>query len=135
MATSRRTRKRVVFLSSLALLFIVLGIWSSTYGEGDPKNIRYVLWKVGLYKMDLDIAADTMIGDAHRDKLVIGKTKSELREKFGYLLTLSETSQYNRGCYESEGWKGSDVLFIRTSAWMLVFDGDKVKTLVLIKGC
>jgi hypothetical protein len=85
--------------------------------------------------MDLDTASGTMIGDANSEMLVLGKTKVELREKFGYLSTLSEASPYLRGCYENSDWKGMDVLFIRKSPWMIVLSGDKATKLVLIKGC
>jgi hypothetical protein len=67
-------------------------VWTFTYPEAGPKNIKYVLWKHGLYGMDLDTASDTMIGDAGREMLVLGKTKVKLREKFGYLSTLSEVT-------------------------------------------
>ena len=76
-----------------------------------------------------------MIGDASHEKLVLGKTKAQLREKFGYLSTLSEVSPYLSGCYQNSGWKGRDVLFIRKSPWMIVFNGDEATELVLIKGC
>ena len=76
-----------------------------------------------------------MIGDASRDKLVVGKTKIQLRNKFGYLVKPGDASQYLRGCYENSSWKGKEVLFIRSSPWMIVFDGDRATNLVLIKGC
>jgi|SRR5271163_4044812 len=119
----------------IAFSIAVVIAWALTYPEPDPKNIKYVLWKHGLYGMDLDTASNTMIGDANRKILVLGKTKAELRERFGYLSTLPETSPYLRGCYETSGWKGTDVLFIRKSPWMIVFSGDKATKLVLIKGC
>ena len=85
--------------------------------------------------MNLDIATGTMIADASRNKLVVGKTEAELRSKFGYLVTLSDASQYLRSCYQSSPWKDRKVLFIRRSPWMVLFDGDKATQLVLIKGC
>ena len=85
--------------------------------------------------MNPDIATETMIGDAGRDKLVIGKTKEQLRNRFGYLLTPANASQYLRTCYQNSSWKDRDVLFIRQSPWMIVFDGNKATDLVLIKGC
>jgi|SRR5580692_1756366 hypothetical protein len=118
-----------------ACSFAFVGVWALAYPEPDPKNIKYVLWKHGLYRMDLDTASDTMIGDANREILVLGKTKVELREKFGYLSSLSEASLNLRGCYENSDWKGMDVLLIRKSPWMIVFSGDKATKLVLIKGC
>lgn len=105
------------------------------YPDGDPKNVKYVLWKAGLYRMNLDTAADTMIGDAGHDRLVVGKTRAQLRNKFGYLLTPGEASQYVRGCYQNSDWRNKEVLFIRQSPWMVVFHGDKATDLVLIKGC
>jgi hypothetical protein len=130
-------RKPLARAAVLVVAFSVAAVivWTVTYPEPDPKNIKYVLWKHGLYGMDLDTASQTMIGDAKREMLVLGKTKVELRGKFGYLSTLSEASPYLRGCYENSDWKGTDVLFIRKSPWMIVFSGDKATNLVLIKGC
>jgi hypothetical protein len=118
-----------------ALVFVFVAAWVLTYPDGDPKNIKYVLWKMGLYRMNLDTAADTMIGDGSHDRLVVGKTKAQLRNKFGYLLSLTDASQYLRGCYQNSGWKEKDVLFIRRSSWMVVFHGDRATDLVLMKGC
>jgi len=123
-------------LGLLAFLIAVVIGWAATYpSDSDPKNIKYVLWKNGLYRMNVDTATGTMIGDGSRQKLVIGKTKVQLREKFGYLSTPADVSQYLRGCYQTSAWKDRDALFIRNSPWMVIFDGDKATELVLIKGC
>jgi hypothetical protein len=129
-------KKNLTRAAALVLAFsiAIVILWILVYPDPDPKNIKYVLWKHGLYRMDLDTASDAMIGDSNREMFVLGKTKVELREKFGYLSTLSEASPYLRGCYENSHWKGTDVLFIRKSPWMIVFSGDKAKELVLIKG-
>jgi hypothetical protein len=119
----------------LALVLFVAG-WMIVYRSPyDSKNIGYVLWKSGLYKMDLDVATETMVGDTGRYKLVVGKTEAELRQKFGFLLTPSEATPYLRGCYQGSAWKNQRVLFIRKSIWMVVFTDDRVTDLVLIKGC
>ena len=126
---------RNVILALVLSIAVLMG-WYFTYpSDSDPKNIKYVLWKDGLYGMNLDRATDTMIGDARRNDLVIGKTKGQLRERFGYLLIPADASPYLRGCYQSSSGKDRDALFIRKSAWMVVFDGDKATELVLIKGC
>jgi hypothetical protein len=130
----RKPFARAVAIVVVFSIAVVIA-WTLAYPEPDPKNIKYVLWKNGLYGMDLDTASDTMIGDASREMLVVGKTKGKLREKFGYLSTLSEASPYLRGCYQNSDWKGTDVLFIRKSPWMIVFSRDKATKLVLIKGC
>ena len=126
---------RTVALALTIFIAVVIG-WAVTYpSDSDPKNITYVLWKNGLYGMNLDAATDAMIGDASREKLVIGRTKVQLREKFGYLSTPADVSQYLRGCYQTSAWKNSDALFIRNCPWMVIFDGDRATALVLIKGC
>jgi hypothetical protein len=130
-----RRRIRIVMIIFAVMVFFIGG-WVATYPDfSDPKNIKYVFWKAGLYKMNLDDAAGTMIGDPNRDKLVVGKTKAQLRDKFGLLLRPAEASAYLRDCYQDSDWKDREVLFIRRSPWMIVFDGDKATDLVLIKGC
>ena len=126
---------RTLALTLTIFIAVVIG-WAVTYpSDSDPKNIKYVLWKNGLHGMNLDKATGTMIGDGSREKLVIGKSKVQLREKFGYLSTPTDVSQYLRGRYQTSAWKNSDALFIRNGPWMVIFDGDKATELVLIKGC
>jgi hypothetical protein len=120
----------------VTVLVIFFGGWQLTYPEsGDPKNMRYVFWKAGLYNMSLRQATSAMVGDAHRDELVLGKTRAQLQGRFGPLIPLVDASPYLRGCYENSARKGKDVLFIDNSSWMVVFDGDKAVELVLVKGC
>ena len=120
----------------LAFFIAAVACWELTYpSEGDPKNIKYVLWKTGLYQMNLDAVTGTMVGDPGREKLIVGKTKSQLQERFGYLLPPADASPYLRGCYQGSSWKNRDVRFIRKSPWMVVFDGDKASELILVKGC
>jgi hypothetical protein len=124
----------LTILTTFLLIFV--GGWALLYpSSSDPKNMKYVLWKAGIYKMNLDVATGTMVGDGDRNKLVVGKTRAQLRDKFGLLLSAPAVSPYLRGCYQNSHWKDRDVLFIRQSPWMIVFDGDKATDLVLIKGC
>ena len=126
-------RKVIVAFS---LVLIGSAAWVLTYpSASDPKNIRYVFWKAGIYKMDPDVATETMIGDPSRDRIVVGKTKLQLRDRFGYLVTPGDTSTYLKGCYGNSPWRDQDVLFIRKSPWMVVFADDKATNLVLLKGC
>ena len=68
--------------ASLLLAFVIA--WGVSYrGDGDPKNLHYILWKAGLCPMDLDRAAWTMIGDATGREIVIGKTTAQLKDRFG----------------------------------------------------
>jgi hypothetical protein len=91
--------RRTLILTLTLSIALLIG-WVLTYpSDNDPKNIKYVLWRIGLYKMDLDTATGTMIADAGRKKLVVGKTKAQLRQKFGYLLTPAEAHPYMGSCY------------------------------------
>jgi hypothetical protein len=129
-------RKAGVLCSLVLVVAVVfLGGWALTYPSPDPKSIKYVLWKANLYRLNLDEATGTMVGDRHRDELVVGKTKAQLRRKFGSLLSPADASPYLRGCYQNSAWKDRAVLFIGQSSWMVVFDGDKATNLVLVKGC
>lgn len=130
--------RRRMLISVIIVVVVVLffGGWAMTYpSSSDPKNMKYVLWKAGLYKVSLDQATTAMVGDRNRDELVVGKTKAQLRDKFGPLLSSAEASPYLKGCYQNSAWKDKDVLFIGQSSWMVVFDGDRATNLVLIKGC
>jgi hypothetical protein len=121
---------------TLTFFVAVIIVWVLTYpSESDAKNITYVLWKNGLYRMNIDTVTGTMIGDASREKLVVGQTRAQLRERFGYLSALSDISPYLRACYQDSAWKDRDALFIRKRPWMVVFEGDKATELILIKGC
>lgn len=125
-----------IVIVTVVIISASIAAWALIYpSQSDPKNIKYVFWKAGFYRMNLDTAAGTMIGDSDRDKLVLGKTKQQLQEKFGYLLSPGDTSSYLRDCYQASPWKNRDVLFIRTSPWMIVFDQGRATNLVLIKGC
>ena len=117
------------------VIVLVIG-WAHIYpSENDPKNIKYVFWKAGLYRMDSDTALGTMIGDRNREKLVIGKTKDQLRAKFGYLLPPSEAGSYMQTCYADSAWKQSTtVLVLRRGPWMVKFEADKATDLMLCKG-
>jgi hypothetical protein len=127
---------RKIVVAVLAFL-VVAGVgWELTHpSERDPRNVKYLLWKSGLCRMNLDSATGTMIGDPSRNGLVVGKTRAQLRERFEYLLVPADAGPYLRACYQSSSWKDRDVLFILKSSWMVVFDGDKAAELVLIKGC
>jgi hypothetical protein len=130
---TRRLTQTVIFIFSLSC--VCIGGWVLLYPESnDPKNIKYILWKADLCQIDLDVAAGTMIGDSGAEKLVVGKTKAQLQNRFGSLLSPAEVSPYLRDYYQNSLWKDRDVLFIRQSPWMVVFDGEKATNLLLIKG-
>jgi|SRR5579864_1368665 len=121
----------------LGLCFVIVCClavaWHALYpSANDPKNIRYVLWKRGLYPLNLDIALGTMIADRDRDTLVLGRSKEQLRKRFGYLLSPDQTSEYYRNIYLERGY--GDALFLRGSPWLVVFSDGRASKLIFIKG-
>lgn len=122
---------------AIGTLFLVLvlfvGIWVSVYPDGrDSKSPRYFLWKAGLYSADRNLAPDAMLGDRYREKLIVGKTKEQLKRRFT-LLTLDEVSPYYRAGHDAGG-KDRDVLFIKGTPWMITFEDNRATDLELMKG-
>jgi len=126
------TRVATALAISLAA---AIALWALAYpAENDPKNIKYFLWKHDLYQMNLDTAIGAMIGDRGRGKLVVGKTKTQLQKKFGYLRLPSDAHPYMKACYLESPWKDHDVLLIRDGPWMALFSGENATELRLCKG-
>lgn len=120
----------------IAILCSIAVGWALVYPQSsDPKNIEYMLWKNGLYRINLDAATDAIIGDPNVSKLVVGQTKDQLRRRFGYLQTPAESMGYLKSCHQWPVAKDKDALFIRRSTWMVVFDGETATQLILVKGC
>jgi hypothetical protein len=127
--------KRYRWLLVLALICIIVGVWTELYpSTSDPKNLGYVLWKHGLFPMNPDTALGTMIGDARRESLVIGKSREALTRKFGYLTPPREASMYYRSYWQRGPYRQTDAAFLRASPWMVVFDHGRASNLVLVKG-
>jgi hypothetical protein len=142
-----RWLQRIAFAAFFVGIGIVVSLgvlvaWLETYPDsGDPKNIYYVLWKHGLNnKIDIDSALGAMSHDAWPVRRVQGLTRDQIKERFGYVRTLDETTPYLRACdstplsqAETRGNR-EDVVFLRDSAWMVVIQNGKAVDLILCKG-
>jgi hypothetical protein len=140
--------KRTLLCGGFAMLGVALSAcfflaWVTTYTEDyDPKNIDYVLWKHGLNQnMNLDHALGGMTHDTWAVKLVEGKSKSELINRFGYIKTLSQARPYDQLCASNGSFgelgvpaAGKEVVFLRESDWMVILQDGKAADLVLCKG-
>jgi hypothetical protein len=136
MAESHSVARWMKILGAVILLVIVVfGGWWATYPGPDPKGFMYIGWRLGLPTLNEDLALGSMVGDIHREDLVIGKTQDELIKRFGYLTSLDDTGGYNKFCYNNSDYKGKQVLFLRRSNWMVVMKDGKAADLVLVKGC
>lgn len=117
--------------------------WVKAYPAGyDPKNIDYVMWKHGWNQnMNLDNAIGAMTHDAWPVRLVEGKSKEELKNRFGFIRTLKEARPYDQLCSTKGSFgergiaaAGKEVVFLRDSDWMVILDNGKAVDLVLCKG-
>ncbi|SRR6266571_3068984 len=117
--------------------------WVKAYpADYDPKNVDYVLWKHGLNQnMNLDNAIAAMTHDTWAVRQVEGKSKEELKNRFGFIRTLKEARPYDQVCYTNGSFgergiaaAGRDVVFLRDSDWMVILDNGKAVDLVLCKG-
>jgi hypothetical protein len=118
--------------------------WVKRYPlDSDPKNIEYVLWKHRLNQnMNLDSAVEGMIHDTWAVKLVQGKTKEQLAERFGMIRTYDQARPYDQYCAnfpESVGQlgvhsKGKEIVMLRDSDWLVILENGKAVDLVLCKG-
>lgn len=109
----------------------------------DPKNIDYVLWKHDLNRnMNLDDALSGMTHDTWAVRLVKGKSKEELKRRFGYIRELDQARPYDQYCFRAPGTvgelgvpaAGNQAVFLRDSDWMVVLKNGEAVDLVLCKG-
>lgn len=124
--------KRVVVI--FALVALTFGIWWATYPDKyDHKNPHYVLWKHHLAAMDLDRASSVIINDPDRDSMILGKTKPELVQRFGYLRTPAQVRPYLRDyCWAAR--PNSDAMFLRDRDLMIVFVNGRASEIITCKG-
>jgi hypothetical protein len=93
------------------------------------------LWRHDLWKRDKDRALSIMTHAPEPDRLVIGKTRGEIAEKFGPLTPITEASAYVRNCVSQEELTSGNSAMLRHSEWMVTFSRDKAVRLTLVKGC
>jgi hypothetical protein len=119
---------------------IVLGIagffllWHATYPDDyDPKSIGYIGWKLHVLPMDPTRALGIMTHGANSDRLVLGRSRQQLQQRFGFVRTVEQVSPYLRN-YCAAARPGAEVLFLNSSNWMIVMQRDRAVELVLCKG-
>jgi hypothetical protein len=92
--------------------------------------------------MNLDDALSGMTHDTWAVRLVQGKSKDELTKRFGKTRTLLQARPYDQFCYAASGTVGElgvpaaghEVVFLRDSDWMVIFQNGRAVDLVLCKG-
>jgi hypothetical protein len=125
---------RSLFAAAAIIVAGVAGWQFVIVGADDPRDLRYQAWKLGLYPLRIDAALNMMINDPHRNTLVVGKTNEELARRFGSVSPVPGNN-YIKNCFENSPYRGSSVLFIRNSNWMVLMKDRVADGLVLAKGC
>ena len=129
-----KTRVLKAGIAVIGFLMILIAGWAIVYPEPDYRSPRYVLWKAGIYPMDLDLVATTLVVDPRRDELVVGKSEQQLMKRFGYLTPVAAATKHLQGCYQISSWTNRKVMFIRRSMVGVVFQGNKATDVVIMKG-
>jgi hypothetical protein len=120
----------------VGVLILSVGVWELLYHNADKKDLRYIGWKYGIYPLDPDSALETMVGDVHREDLVLGKTEVELIKTFGYVTPISQADDgYYGFCYRTSGRPSQPALMLGNSNWMVLMKDGRAEGLVLLKGC
>jgi hypothetical protein len=122
-------------IAGLAAILAVFALWVATYPQDDdPKNIKYVLWRHHLNPwMNLNAAAETVIHDQDRERLIVGSSREELRKRFGYMTDPSARSEYFQHCALHAG-EHSDALYLRQTDLIVIFRDNHAIEQFLCKG-
>jgi hypothetical protein len=132
--TNKRRRSLILIVVSIPLLLVVS--WAALFQDDyDPKSFQQILWRHDLWKIDKDRALSIMTHAPNPDSLVVGKTRSEISNKFGPLTPMSEVSSYVRSCASQEELSSGNAMMLRHSDWKVTFSGDRAIRLTLVKGC
>jgi hypothetical protein len=124
---------KVILLCATAIAALGL-LREITYPDPyDPKNLHYVGWKYHLLPMDPHRALLIMTHDAYSDRLVVGKTRDELRHRFGFVLTKDQVRPYLQE-YCAAARPDNEVLFLNSNDYMVVMKDNRAVELVLCKG-
>jgi len=123
----------VALLASVAAPFA----WRDLYPDSDdPKNIDYVLWKLGLNRnMNLDTAVRALMHD-NPSRQVAGLSRKELEKTFGYLRTFDSASHFG-GCYTAEALRhprASEEVSLRDSVLIVTMEKGKAVDALVCKG-
>jgi hypothetical protein len=129
-------RRWSLILIVVCIPFLFVACWAALFHDDyDRKSLQQILWRHDLWKIDKDRSLSIMTHAPDPDSLVVGKTRSQIEDKFGPLTPMSEASAYVRGCATQEELTSGNSVMLRHSEWMVTFSGDRAVKLTLVKGC
>jgi hypothetical protein len=129
--------RRLMFGLAIACLFLLLifGIWIAVSpGRDNASGPLYVLWKAGAFPFDSSVVYPSMVGDIHRDALVVGLDVSELERRFGRLRTRAEATPDYQKHYSDRFYLDKEIRWLDDSPWLVILENGRAKELHLMKG-
>jgi hypothetical protein len=129
-------RIALAILAIAVLLSFVAGSWTLTYPDAaDPKNMKYVLWKHGLYHLDKSAILFPLTSDSARNGVIGGRTKDQIRDMLGPLVLPADASPYLAGCIANSNLNREDILFVGNSPVAIQFENGRAEEMWVVKGC
>lgn len=125
-------RSLAIVILGLPIFVLALEVWDH-WGASDPRNLQYILWKAGYYKMDRGRAFETFYIDPGAEKFIVGKTRAQIEAAFGPLPEASPDEPYLKICFP--GWPFAGKQVLRMNPFIIVFEGQRASELILVKGC
>jgi hypothetical protein len=127
----RYRRIALIIAGLLAAVVLAAGV---ALGSDDSHhtNAKYLLWKHHLWPYSRDLALAYLNVDVDFRRSLNGKTRAELQKWFPVLTPIDPQDGYLPYC--GEVVKTPGFVWIDGTRWGVVFEGDRVKDIVLFKG-
>lgn len=123
-------RKFLLFLATFAAFFSS-GLFTHFYNRDDDLSLRYLLWKSGVHPYPTEIIGHALIADKNGDRLVSGKSKSEILTLFPNAHKES-INDYQKQ-YETE-LAPSEYVWIGDSNVVILFSNGLAERVSVMKG-
>jgi hypothetical protein len=121
--------RSLVGLGAAAILAVGVALGSE---DNHHTNAKYILWKHHLWGYDPDLALRYFNVDVDFRLSLNGKTRAELQRWFPVLKPVDPNDGYLPYCGDRVWTPG--FVWIDDTRWGVVFEGNRVKDIVLFKG-
>jgi hypothetical protein len=123
----------VTFLILTPALVIILIYEIAYLNENSIYGPNYILWKAGVRPMDLDRVAQISIASGDYLSLLIGKTRTQVLDRFRVLTPVADASPGTRWQLAHSDYSNKQGVFLRHTPLFIVFEGDTARACILLK--
>ena len=119
------------------LLGLIAVVWTATYpSPTDSKNLKFVLWKHGLYHLEPRLVLDGLYAEPNGERFVLGRSKEEVEAMFGPLVLAKDSPNYIPSCFDHSAWPADQTYLVSMNLWWaVVFQNNRAVDFRLVKGC